>query len=147
MRASWLERMENVIVLLASWLESMENVIVLPGSKQLAAAANEKTVDIHVFITITRSISLISMCLLLSLARYLWYPCVYYYYWSISLIFLCLLLSLVDIWYPCVYYYHWVDIADIHVFITITRSISLIPMCLLLSLGRYLWYPYVYYYH
>jgi hypothetical protein len=31
----------------------MDNVIVLLGSKQLATAANEKTVDIHVFITIT----------------------------------------------------------------------------------------------
>jgi hypothetical protein len=104
-----------------SWLVSMENVIVLPGWKQLATAASEKTVDIHGFITITRSISLISMCLLLSVGRYLWYP--------------------------CVYYYDWVDISDIYVFITITGSISLISMCLLLSLGRYLWYSCVYYYH
>jgi hypothetical protein len=59
--------MEHVIVLRASRLKSMENVIVLPGSIQLATAANEKTVDIHVFIAITGSISLISMCLLLSL--------------------------------------------------------------------------------
>ena len=80
LRASWLESMENVIVLRASWLVSMENVIVLPGWKQLATAASEKTVDIHGFITITRSISLISMCLLLSLGRYLGYPCVYYYH-------------------------------------------------------------------
>jgi hypothetical protein len=77
-------------------------------------------------------------------------------------------------WYTCVYCYHWgdisdihvfiiitgsislismcvlltqVDFSDIHVFITITRSISLISMCLLLSLGRYLGYPCVYYYH
>jgi hypothetical protein len=68
----------------------MENVIVLPGWKQLATAPNDKTVDIHVFITITGSISLISMSSLVSLGRYLWYP--------------------------CVYYYQWVDISDIHVF-------------------------------
>ena len=82
--------------------------------------------DIHVFITITRSISLICLCLLLSLVdisdihvfititgRYLWYSCVYYYHWSISLISMCVLLSLVDI-------------SDIHVLTTITRSISLL---------------------
>ena len=49
----------------------MENVIVRLGSKQLALAPNEKTVDIHVFIAITGAISLISMCLLLSLGQYL----------------------------------------------------------------------------
>jgi hypothetical protein len=37
----------------------MDNVIVLPGSKQLGTAPDEKTLDIHVFITITRSISLL----------------------------------------------------------------------------------------
>jgi hypothetical protein len=95
--------------------------------------------DIHVFITITRSISLISMCLLLSLGRYLWYSSLYYYHWSISLISMCWLLSLGRyLWYACVYYYHWVDISEMYVFITITGSISLISMCLLLSLGRYL---------
>jgi hypothetical protein len=51
--------MENVIVLRASRLESMGNVIVLPCSKRLATTTNEKTVDVHVFIAITGSISLI----------------------------------------------------------------------------------------
>jgi hypothetical protein len=49
--------MADVIVLRASRLET--DVIVLPGSKQLGTAPNEKTLDIHVLITITRSISLL----------------------------------------------------------------------------------------
>jgi hypothetical protein len=40
-------------------MESMDNVIVLPGSKQLATADDEKTVDIHVFFTNTGSIPLL----------------------------------------------------------------------------------------
>jgi hypothetical protein len=37
----------------------MDNVIVLPGTKQLATAPDEKTVDTHVFFTITGPISLL----------------------------------------------------------------------------------------
>jgi hypothetical protein len=37
----------------------MDNVIVLPGSKQLATAPDEKTPDIHVFLTITGAIPLL----------------------------------------------------------------------------------------
>jgi hypothetical protein len=65
-----------------------------------------------VFIAIAGSISLISMCLLLSLV-------------DISDIHVFITITGRYLWYPCVYYYHCVDISDIHVFITITRSISL----------------------
>jgi hypothetical protein len=37
----------------------MDNVIVFPGSKHLATAPDEKTVDIHVFFTITGALLLL----------------------------------------------------------------------------------------